>query len=132
MPKFKNSNATFWVIFKHCVLLEDISVKEEEYLAAAEEISRARCPEPQNTVFENNHKWYKVNIGKKSHPFLFTGEKSLMVSYRPLLAFQCTRSEGIWECINIGPRRAIFSGTKPHHFLEKSLQLCYLNVTVIT
>jgi len=24
MPKFKNSNATFWVIFKHCVARENM------------------------------------------------------------------------------------------------------------
>ena len=116
---------------KHVILSEDFSMMED-YLAAAENISMARSNVTQNTVFENCSIWYKVDIGTKSHPFLFTGESSLIVSYKPLSCFQCTHSEGIWESEYIGQRRAIFSGTVPHHFLENSLQLCYGNVKVIT
>ena len=50
----------------------------------------------QNLVFEACKDWQLVEVTKKSHPFIFEGEHSLIMSKVPLTVVQCNMSNGKW------------------------------------
>ena len=111
--------------------------EEDDYKIAALEVSKHRFFDLglgaedrfENTVFEPCSRFFRMEIGDKSHPFLFENEEELIVSFKPLSTFQCTKEVGSdWKCVYVGQRYACFKATFPYHFLEKSLQLSCQNV----